>query len=38
MGLEIIRIAFLQAWNEAIFNGLMLVVGTIVGAVWSKSQ
>ena len=38
VGLEVIHMAFLQSWNEAIFNGLMLVVGTIVGAVWGKSQ
>lgn len=38
VGLEIVHMAFLQAWNEAIFNGLMLVVGTIVGAVWGESQ
>lgn len=38
VGLEVIHMAFLASWNEAIFNGLMLVVGTIVGAVWGKSQ
>ena len=38
VGLEVVHMAFLGAWNEAIFNGLMLVVGTIVGAVWGKSQ
>jgi len=25
------------AWNDAIFNGIMLVVGTIVGAIWGKN-
>ena len=38
VSLEVMHMAFLGAWNEAIFNGLMLVVGTIVGAVWGKSQ
>ncbi len=38
VSLEVVHIAFLGAWNEAIFNGLMLVVGTIVGAVWGRSQ
>ncbi len=38
VGLEVVHIAFLGAWNEAIFNGLMLVVGTIVGAVWGRGQ
>jgi hypothetical protein len=26
------------SWNEVAFNGIMLVVGTIVGAVWGRSQ
>jgi len=38
VGLEVIHMGFLGAWNEAIFNGLMLVVGTIVGAVWGRGQ
>lgn len=38
VGLEVVHMAFLGSWNEAIFNGLMLVVGTIVGAVWGKSH
>jgi len=38
VGLEVIHMVFLGAWNEAIFNGLMLVVGTIVGAVWGRGQ
>jgi len=38
VGLEVIHMAFLGTWNEAIFNGLMLVVGTIVGAVWGRGQ
>jgi hypothetical protein len=38
VGLEIVNIAILGTWNEATFNGLMLVVGTIVGAVWGRSQ
>lgn len=38
VGLEVVHIAFLGAWDEAIFNGLMLVVGTIVGAVWGRGQ
>ncbi len=38
VGLEVVNIAVLGEWNEAVFNGLMLVVGTIVGAVWGRSQ
>ncbi len=38
VGLEVINMVYLGTWNEATFNGLMLVVGTIVGAVWGRSQ
>ncbi|MDP2899576.1 MAG: hypothetical protein Q8O47_01225 [Candidatus Bathyarchaeota archaeon] len=38
VSLEVIHMAFLGAWDEAIFNGLMLVVGIIVGAVWGRGQ
>jgi hypothetical protein len=34
VGLEVIHMVFLGAWNEAIFNGLMLVVGTV----WGRGQ
>jgi hypothetical protein len=34
VGLEVIHMTFLRALNEAIFNGLLLVIG----AVWDKSQ
>ena len=34
--LELIHMVWLGSWNDAIFNGIMLVVGTIVGAVWGK--
>jgi hypothetical protein len=26
------------SWNEIIFNGIMLIVGTIVGAVWGRQE
>ena len=28
---------WMGSWNDVIFNGIMLVVGTIVGAVWGKT-
>jgi len=36
VGLEIVHMVWMGSWNDAIFNGIMLVVGTIVGAVWGK--
>ena len=36
VSLELIHMVWLGSWNDAIFNGIMLVVGTIVGAVWGK--
>jgi hypothetical protein len=37
VGLEMVHMVWMGAWNDVIFNGIMLVVGTIVGAVWGKS-
>jgi len=34
--LELVHMVWVGTWNDAIFNGIMLVVGTIVGAVWGK--
>ncbi len=36
--LEVIHIIFLGSWNEVVFNGIMLVVGTIVGAIWGRQN
>lgn len=36
--LEVIHIVFLGSWNEVVFNGIMLVVGTIVGAIWGRQE
>ena len=36
--LEVIHIVFLGTWNEVVFNGIMLVVGTIVGAIWGRQE
>ena len=34
--LEIVHMVVLGSWNEVVFNGIMLVVGTIVGAIWGR--
>ena len=36
--LEVAHILLLKTWNEAIFNGVMLVVGTIVGALFGREN
>ncbi len=28
----------LGSWNDVVFNGIMLVVGTIVGAIWGRQN
>ena len=36
--LEVIHIVLLGSWNEVVFNGIMLIVGTIVGAIWGRQN
>ncbi len=36
--LELVHMVWMGSWNDVIFNGIMLVVGTIVGAVWGKNS
>ena len=36
--LEVAHIILLKTWNEAIFNGVMLIVGTIVGALFGREN
>ena len=38
IGLELVHMVFMGTWNETVFNGIMLIVGTIVGAVWGRSE
>jgi H+/Cl- antiporter ClcA len=38
VGLEVTYMVWMSEWNEAIFNGIMLIVGTIVGTVWGKTS
>jgi len=37
VGLEVVHMIWMGSWNDVIFNGIMLVVGTIVGAIWGRS-
>ena len=36
VALEVTHMLVLASRNEVVFNGIMLVVGTIVGAVWGR--
>ena len=38
IALEVVHMLLLGSWNEVVFNGIMLVVGTIVGAVWGRQN
>lgn len=38
VGLEVAHMVWLGSWNDVVFNGIMLVVGSIVGVVWGKTQ
>jgi hypothetical protein len=38
VALEMAHMILLGSWNEVVFNGIMLVVGTIVGAVWGRQN
>ena len=38
MSLEMVHMVLLGSWNEVDLNGIMLVVGTIVGAVWGRQN
>jgi len=37
VSLEVVHMVWMGSWNDVIFNGIMLVVGTIVGSVWGKT-
>ena len=38
VSLEVAHMLWIGTWNDIVFNGIMLVVGTIVGAVWGNSS
>lgn len=38
VALEVVHMVLLGSWNEVVFNGIMLVVGTIVGAIWGRQN
>lgn len=37
IALQVTYMIVFHEWSETIFNGIMLIVGTIVGAVWGRS-
>ena len=37
VGLEVVHMVWMGSGNDVIFNGIMLVVGTIVGAIWGRN-
>jgi hypothetical protein len=36
--MEVVHMVLLGTWNEVVFNGIMLVVSTIVDAVWGRQN
>jgi len=38
LGLEIVCIVFLGEWNDVVFNGIMLIVGGLVGALFGYRE
>jgi len=38
VALELAHILLLGAWNGTVFDGIMLVVGTIVGALFGRNE
>lgn len=38
VALEVIHILILGEWSDVVFNGIMLVVGTIVGTIWGQRE
>ena len=38
LALEVVYMIIFRDWSDVIFNGIMLIVGTIVGAIWGRNQ
>ena len=38
VALEVVHMLILGTWSDVVFNGVMLVVGTIVGAIWGRQN
>ena len=38
VALEIVHMIFLGEWNDVIFNGIMLVVGSLIGALFGYRE
>jgi len=36
--LEFAHVYMLGTWNEIIFNGIMLIIGAITGAIWGTQN
>ena len=36
--LELAHMYMLGTWNEVIFNGIMLIIGAITGAIWGNQN
>jgi len=38
IALEVVHMAMIGTWNDAIFNGIMLIVGSIVGSIFGYRE
>ena len=38
VALEVVHMLILGAWSDVVFNGIMLLVGTIVGTIWGQRE
>ncbi len=38
IALEIVHMIMMGSWNDAIFNGIMLIVGSIVGSIFGYRE
>jgi len=38
LSLQIVHLIVMKEWNAAVFNGIMLLIGSIVGAIWGQRE
>jgi len=38
IAMQIVHLIILGSWSSEVFNGIMLIVGTIVGAIWGRNE
>ena len=38
ISLQIVYLIVMKEWNAAVFNGIMLLIGSIVGAIWGQRE